>query len=73
MKSFILVILMSTALFSLASANAGSRCHPIHGNWINAATTNCHGEFPGASNGGGPEVDSAPLPVIRECKWEKQT
>ena len=73
MKTFILVILMSTALLSSASANAGTGCHPMTGNWLKAATTNCHGEFPGASNGGGPEVDSAPLPVRRECKWEKQT
>ena len=75
MKTFILAILMSTALFSLASANAGSGCHPILGNWVNAATMNCPYESPGADNGGGPEVNSAPpreCQCPRECDYKRK-
>jgi hypothetical protein len=69
MKIFILAVLMSSGLLASAPANAGTGCHPILANWVNAATMNCPYESPGASNGGGPEVTSAPP---RECECPRE-
>ena len=46
-----IVVLTGTATVALAA-----NCHPINGNWVNAAIMNCHEEIPGASNGGGSDV-----------------
>ena len=70
MKSFIFVFLMSAALLSPVSARASANCHPIVGNWVNAATKNCHEEVPGASNGGGSDVSYSQR---RKCEWEWNT
>ena len=53
MRKFLvaIAILTSTATVALATD-----CHPIIGNWVNAATKNCHEEIPGASNGSGSDV-----------------
>ena len=57
MKKFLLALVILTGSATVASA---ADCYPIKGNWVNAATKNCHEETPGASYGGGPDVIGRP-------------
>ena len=64
MRKFLvaIAILTSTATVALATD-----CHPIKGNWVNAATKNCHEEIPGASYGSGGDTSGSEQ---KKCEWE---
>ena len=65
MKKFLVAILILVGTTTVTLAND---CHPINGNWVNAATKNCHEAIPGASYGSsGDSSGSAP-----ECKCERE-
>ena len=63
---------MSAALLAPASADAKTNCHLIVGNWVNAATKNCHEEIPGESYGGGSEVTAAPPKDDCQYEWTRE-